>query len=58
MQNILQVTFHNIYELAKSQIAWNEIKTAKKCFETNTWGYYISTFCRRKLLQIYFHAIQ
>jgi hypothetical protein len=26
MQNISQVTFHNIYELAKSQIAWKGIK--------------------------------
>jgi len=39
MQNISQVTFRNIYELAKSQIAWNEIKKTKECFETNTWGY-------------------
>ena len=43
MQNISQVTFRNIYELAKSQIAWNEIKTSKKCFKTNTCEHYVNT---------------
>jgi hypothetical protein len=52
MKNISEVTFHYIYELAKTQIASKEIKTTKKRFNTNTWEYYVNTHYRRKLLQI------
>jgi len=52
MKNISQVTFHNIYELAKTQTAWNEIETTKKRFNIHTWEYYVNTHYRRKLLQI------
>jgi hypothetical protein len=58
MQNILQVTFHNIYELAKSQLAWKGIKKTKECFKTNRWEYYVSTLCGGILVQLYFRAIQ
>jgi len=37
MQNISQVTFHNIYELAKSQVAWNEIKATKSVSKQTHW---------------------
>ena len=58
MQNISQVTFHDIYELAKRHIAWKVIKKTKEYFKTNKWGYTISTLCGRILLQIYFQSVQ